>query len=144
MGEVYEICSVGDVIIRIDAHTHIPEDFTSKNIFLQEKGEYITGGSRPCLIDNPTPWKETLLKVENSMFGSSISKARKNTKSCYVKSMFHAAYKHEVFEKVGGFNTKLLRTEDNEMHYRIRKAGYKLYSDACIVSYQYARSNLKK
>ena len=133
-----------DVIIRIDAHTHIPADFTAKNMALQEKGEYVTGGVRPCLIDNPTPWKETLLEVENSMFGSSVSKGRKNTKSGYVKSMFHAAYRKEVFEKAGVFNTKLLRTEDNEMHYRIRQAGYKLYCNPDIVSYQYARSDFKK
>ena len=132
-----------DVIIRIDAHAHIPPDFTEKNMMLQENGEYVTGGVRPCLIENPTPWRETLLEVENSMFGSSISKGRKNTKCCYVKSMFHAAYKREVFDKAGIFNPKLLRTEDNEMHYRIRKAGYKLYCDPTIVSYQYARSNLK-
>lgn len=133
-----------DVIIRIDAHTHIPAEFTAKNMALQEKGEYVTGGVRPCLIDEPTPWKETLLEVENSMFGSSISKGRKNTKASYVKSMFHAAYRREVFEKAGTFNPKLLRTEDNEMHYRIRKAGYKLYCDPDIVSYQYARSDFKK
>lgn len=133
-----------DVIIRIDAHSHIPSDFTAKNMVLQEKGEYITGGVRPCIIDNPTQWKETLLETENSMFGSGISKARKNTKCCYVKSMFHAAYRREVFEKVGGFNPHLLRTEDNEIHYRIRKAGYQLYCDPNIVSYQYARASFRK
>ncbi len=133
-----------DVIIRIDAHTHIPPEFAAKNMALQESGEYVTGGVRPCLIDDTTPWKETLLEVENSMFGSSISKGRKNTKASYVKSMFHAAYRREVFLKAGVFNTHLLRTEDNEMHYRIREAGYKLYCDPDIVSYQYARSDFKK
>lgn len=133
-----------DVIIRIDAHTHIPAEFTAKNMALQEKGEYVTGGVRPCLIDSPTPWKQTLLEVENSMFGSSISKGRKSTTTSYVKSMFHAAYRKEVFDKAGCFNPKLLRTEDNEMHYRIREAGYRLYCDPDIVSYQYARSDFKK
>ena len=134
----------GDVIIRIDAHTHIPAEFTAKNMAHQEAGEYVTGGIRPCLIDDPTPWKNTLLEVENSMFGSSISKGRKNTQCCYVKSVFHAAYRREVFEKAGNFNTNLLRTEDNEMHYRIRRAGYKILCDPDIVSYQYARSDFGK
>lgn len=133
-----------DVIVRIDAHTHIPPEFTAKNMALQEKGEYVTGGVRPCLIDDPTPWKRTLLEVENSMFGSSISKGRNNHKSGYVKSLFHGAYRREVFEKAGLFNPKLLRTEDNQMHYRIRKAGYRFYCDPDIVSYQYARSDFKK
>ena len=134
----------GDVIVRLDAHARVPADFIAKNMAHQENGEYVTGGVRPCLIDNPTPWKETLLEAENSMFGSSVSKARRSTKPSYVKSMFHAAYRREVFEKAGNFNTNLLRTEDNEMHYRIRKAGYKLYCDPDILSYQYARSDFKK
>lgn len=136
--------SVGDVIIRIDAHAHIPADFVEKNMKLQQGGEYITGGKRPCLVADETPWNITLLEVENSLFGSSIGKGRSASKSCYVKSMFHAAYRREVFEKVGGFNENLLRTEDNEMHYRMRKAGYKLYCDEDIISYQYARGNLRK
>lgn len=138
------INAIGDVIIRIDAHTHIPVEFTTKNMALQESGEYVTGGIRPCLIEKPTAWKNTLLEVENSLFGSSISKSRHSNKKQYVKSMFHAAYRREVFEKVGFFNEKLLRTEDNEIHYRIRKAGYKLCFDPEIISYQYARSSLKK
>lgn len=133
-----------DVIIRIDAHTHIPSDFTEKNMVLQESGEFVTGGIRPCLIDNPTPWKKTLLEVENSLFGSSFNKCRRNSEKTYVKTMFHAAYKKEVFANVGGFNENLLRTEDNEMHHRIREAGYKLSYDPNIVSYQYARGSLGK
>ena len=133
-----------DVIIRIDAHTHIPAEFTEKNMRLQESGEYVTGGVRPCVIEDPDAWKNTLLEVENSLFGSSIAGSRHSKEKKYVKSMFHAAYRKEVFEKAGLFNENLLRTEDNEMHYRVRNAGYKLCFDPDIVSYQYARSSLKK
>ena len=56
--------------------------------------------------------------------------------------MFHAAYRREVFEKVGLFNENLGRTEDNEMHYRIRKAGYRLCYDPQIHSWQYVRSSV--
>lgn len=136
--------ATGDVIIRIDAHTHIPAEFTAKNMELQESGEYVTGGVRPCLIENQTLWKKMLLEVENSMFGSSMSKSRRSQEKAYVKSMFHAAYRREVFEKVGGFNEHLLRTEDNEIHYRIRQAGYKLCFDPSIQSFQYARNSLKR
>ena len=136
--------ATSDVIIRIDAHTRIPTTFTEKNILLQEAGEFVTGGVRPCLIEEPTPWRETLLEVENALFGSGIADSRHCDKKKYVKSMFHAAYRRSVFDRVGLFNEKLLRTEDNEMHYRIRKAGYKLCFDPEIISYQFARSSLKK
>ena len=108
-----------------------------------ETGEYICGGQRPNIIDKPTPFKETLLLAESSMFGSSIASYRNNPGKTYVKSLFHAAYRREVFEKVGFFNEELVRTEDNEIHYRMRKAGYKLCFDPDIISYQYTRSSLK-
>ena len=133
----------GDAIIKVDAHAVIPEDFVSKNVRVLETGEYICGGQRPNIIDKPTPFKETLLLAESSMFGSSIASYRNNPGKTYVKSLFHAAYRREVFEKVGFFNEELVRTEDNEIHYRMRKAGYKLCFDPDIISYQYTRSSLK-
>lgn len=136
--------ATGDVISRIDAHTILPADFSllvMKNI---EAGENVVGGIRPCVIENDDDWGRILLEVENSLFGSSVNSSRRSKEKQYVKTMFHASYRKEVFEKVGLFNEKLLRTEDNEMHYRIRKAGYKLCYDPNIVSYQYARSSLKK
>jgi glycosyltransferase involved in cell wall biosynthesis len=134
----------GDVIVRLDAHTHIPSEFTSlvmKNI---ESGENVVGGVRPCLIEKDTAWYRVLLMTENSLFGSSINKCRRGTKKTYVKTVFHAAYRREVFAKAGGFNENLLRTEDNEIHSRIRKAGYRICFDPQIKSYQYARSSLKR
>ncbi|MDE7390171.1 MAG: glycosyltransferase family 2 protein, partial [Lachnospiraceae bacterium] len=132
-----------DVLVRIDAHSKIPSDFVEKNIFLLESGENISGGVRPCIIVNENEWTKTLLQAENSMFGSSINACRRSGEKQYVKTMFHAAYRREVFEKVGGFNENLGRTEDNELHYRMRQAGYKFCFNPDIVSYQYARSSLK-
>ena len=76
------------------------------------------------------------------MFGSGIAGFRRENEKKYVKSMFHAAYRREVFEKVGLFNENLGRTEDNEMHYRIRQAGYRLCYDPQIHSWQYVRSSI--
>ena len=51
------------------------------------------------------------------------------------------AYTKMVFEKAGLFNENLGRTEDNEMHYRIRKAGYKICFNPDIISYQNIRNS---
>lgn len=134
----------GDIILRIDAHASIPKDFIEKNVGCIESGEMVCGGYRPNIIDQETPWKKTLLSAESSMFGSSIAPYRRSNEKHYVKSIFHGAYRSEVFEKVGGFNESLKRTEDNELHYRIRKAGYNICFDPKIVSYQHARNSLRK
>ena len=102
-----------EIIMRIDAHTMIPSDFVSKNVKNIESGEYVSGGQRPNIVAKSTPWKQTLLLAEKSMFGSSIAPYRNGQQKRYVKSVFHGAYRKEVFEKAGLFNEHLGRTEDN-------------------------------
>lgn len=134
----------GNVILRIDAHASIPADFVSRNMERLNKGEYVCGGPRPNIIDEDTPFKQTLLMAEASMFGSSVASYRRQTETMYVKSLFHGAYRREVFETVGGFNENLWRTEDNEVHYRIRQAGFRLCYDPAVISYQHTRNQLGK
>lgn len=134
----------GEAILKIDAHATIPKDFVTKNVQTLEQGEDIAGGFRPNIIDETTPWKETLLLAESSMFGSSIAPYRRNQGKTYVKSMFHATYRRDVFDKVGKFNENLGRTEDNEIHYRMREAGYRLCFNPDIISYQHIRSSIGK
>lgn len=133
-----------EVIIRVDAHSHIPEQFVEKNVENLETGEMISGGVRPVLAEQETPWSRTLLLAEESMFGSSVSSFRRKGERAYVKSFFHGAYRREVFEKAGGFREDLGRTEDNELHYRLRQCGYKLCMSPDIISYQYIRPTLRK
>lgn len=134
----------GEAILKVDAHARIPSDFVRKNVEVLMSGEDISGGKRPNVLEEETPWQQTLLLAESSMFGSSIAPYRRNPERKYVNSMFHAAYRREIFEKIGGFNEGLGRTEDNEIHYRMREAGYKLCFDPEIVSWQYIRGSLSK
>ena len=131
----------GDIIIRVDAHAMIPKEFVSQNVICIKSGEYVSGGPRPNIIKGDSHWNHTLLLAELSMFGSSIAPFRKGQHKRYVKSVFHGAYRKEVFQKVGKFNENLGRTEDNEMHYRIRKAGYKICYNPHIISYQHTRNS---
>lgn len=134
----------GDIIIRVDAHARIPRNFVSRNVYNINQGENVVGGGRPNISSNVSPWKLTLLAAEDSLFGSSIASYRRPAaEKEYLDSLFHAAYRREVIQKVGGFNENLGRTEDNEFHYRIRQAGYKLACCPDIISYQHSRNNLR-
>lgn len=136
--------ATGDIIIRVDAHSKIPRYFVAKNVFEINEGEDIVGGGRPNTTDGMTPWKLTLLAAEESLFGSSVADYRRAPgQKIYLDSLFHAAYKREVFEKVGGFNEDLGRTEDNELHYRMRMAGYKFCCCPEIISFQHTRNTLR-
>lgn len=134
----------GDIIIRVDAHARIPRNFVSRNVYNINLGEDVVGGGRPNITSNVSSWKLTLLAAEDSLFGSSVASYRRPpTQKEYLDSLFHAAYRREVIQTVGGFNEDLGRTEDNEFHYRIRQAGFRLCCCPDIISYQHSRNNLK-
>lgn len=134
----------GDAFVRVDAHGTIPPEFIRKNVEVLQAGECVSGGRRPNIIDETTPFKESLLTAEQSMFGSSVASYRHSTAKTYPSSLFCGMYRREVFDAVGEYNERLLRTEDNDMSYRIRKAGFRLCYDPTIVSYQHTRNSLSK
>ena len=134
----------GEALVRIDAHASMPADFISKNVAVLNSGEMASGGRRPNIIDDSTPFKETLISAEQSMFGSGFASYRNSNKKMYTSSLFCGMYKREIYDNVGKYNELLPRSEDNDMTYRIRKAGFKLCYSPDIVFYQHTRNSLPK
>ena len=133
----------GDALIKVDAHASLPPDFIS-SCARRLESEKVCGGPRPCITDSDAPAKRLLLTAESSMFGSGFAIYRRAEKQGYVSSVFHIACRREVFEKTGGYNETLRRTEDNEFSYRLRQNGYKICYDPQIRSYQLVRPTLSR
>ena len=134
-----------DVIIRIDAHAELRCDFVEQTMKCINSGEYVCGGILETIEDGSSKWGLTLKKAEDSLFGASIGKYKRQTEaSSYVDTVPFAAYRREVTDRVGLFNENLLRTEDNEYHYRIRKSGYRICCSSHIRSRYVMRSSLRK
>ena len=136
--------ATGDVVLKIDAHSRIPADFVQKNVDEILAGAYVCGGNRPTVVDSADDFSKTLHIVEESALGSSIANYRKSDVKRKVNSIFHGMYRKEVFDKVGLADERLVRTEDNEFHYRVRKAGYDIIFNPEIESYQYIRPTFTK
>ena len=134
----------GECILKVDCHSHITDNFIENNIKIIEEGEDVCGGPRPNIIENADNFSKTLLLVEENMFGSGIADYRKKTTKKYVSSVFQGMYKKSIFDKIGLLDEKVGRVEDNELHYRIRKNGYKIRYSNDILSYQYTRPTLKR
>ena len=134
----------GDALLRVDAHVSIPKNFIELNVKDLLRGEDICGGKVTSVPGNESKWAFVLNEAENSMFGGSIAAFRRSDSAGYVSTAAFAIYRKAVFDTVGDYNELLTRTEDNEMHYRMRKAGFRFYYDPEIVSYRKTRSNLKE
>lgn len=132
----------GDAIARIDAHCHIPPEYIAHNMVNLQLGETVSGGVSHMITDGKSAWENTLLRAEKSLFGSSAGRNTQKTQKRYVKSLSFGVYRKSIFDTIGLFNEELLRTEDNELHFRIRKAGYRFCLDPQICSFCYCRSTL--
>lgn len=134
----------GDIVLRVDAHTEFPEDFIAKNVKCIEGGESICGGKVISILEENSQMNRVMLESENSMFGGGFTFFRRGEVAKHTSTLAFAAYKKEVFDAAGPYDERLVRTEDNDMHYRMRKAGYKFFFNPEIVSYRYCRSTFSK
>ena len=139
----------GEAFVRIDAHASIAPDFVEETVACLEGTytgikEYVCGGVRPTYTDRKDGVGALLLAAEESRFGASAASYRGEPERCYVDSIFHAAYRREVIDKVGKFDTRLSRTEDNDYNFRVRECGYKICFEPRIKSKQQIRNTLSK
>lgn len=134
----------GDALVRVDAHASIPPEFVRKNVEVLESGEDISGGRVISIPEKQTEFQKMLLLAENSPICGGVAPFRRSEKREYVSTMAFGMYRKEIFEHVGFYNENLSRTEDNDMSYRVRKAGYKLCLDPSVYSSRHTRSTFVK
>lgn len=135
----------GKYVTRIDAHARASKEFlkTSLETIQNLPEDVVCVGGRLTSVSLEKEDK-TISKVLSSPFGIGNSKFRYADKPQYTDTVAFGMYKKEVFEKVGFFDESLERNQDNNMHNRIRKAGFKFYFNPKIKSEYYVRNNLKK
>ncbi len=132
----------GDVVIILGAHTTIDRKFVSTNIkYMNELDVKCTGGTQINVGD--TYLQRAIGCGMGSVFGMPSAPYRFFPKKRFVDTVVYAAYRKELFEQIGYFDEELHISEDAELNWRIRQAGYKIFYTPEIVSYYYPRKNLK-
>jgi glycosyltransferase involved in cell wall biosynthesis len=118
----------GEVIIRADGHNVYPRDYAANCVrYLEQTGADNVGG--PCLTvpaDGSFDAK-LVAAILSSPFGVGNSKFRTSSEEGFVDTVPFGAFRREIFDRVGMYNEKLVRNQDNELNARIRKAGGRIY-----------------
>lgn len=118
--------------LRLDAHSRIPPGFLQACADALHGGHLIVGGIVSTI---PDPRAGLLARVaELGRFGGSAAAFRRPVGPGEVDTLAYAAYHRSVFITVGLFDERLTRNQDNEMHQRIRQAGYRFHLDPGITS----------
>lgn len=135
--------SKGKYIVRLDAHADYATDYISKCIYYLENTEAENVGGVANTKANGFMGK-AIAKMLSSKFGVGNSQFRTNGESGYVDTVPFGAFKREVFSKYGGYDERLVRNQDNEMNFRIRKNGGKIYLSNDIHLSYYCRDSIKE
>lgn len=134
--------SCGKYIVRLDAHADYAPDYISKCIhYLENTDAENVGGVAETKANGFMG--NAIAKMLSSKFGVGNSQFRTNGESGYVDTVPFGAFKREVFSKYGGYDERLVRNQDNEMNFRIRKNGGKIYLSNDIHLSYYCRDSIK-
>jgi glycosyltransferase involved in cell wall biosynthesis len=138
--------AVGNVIVRLDAHSVYPTDYLSRLVNgLKEHNADNIGG-----VFNTLPHDESHLSISIAFamshplgVGDSLHRIG-GTKVREVDSVPYGCFKKEVFDRIGLFDEELVRNQDDEFNGRMKKAGMKVLMLPDLKIDYYARESLVK
>lgn len=134
----------GNYILRMDGHAKAAPDYVEKCVAaLDKNGAQGVGG--PIITINDSDTGKAISLAMSSTFGVGNSRFRtSDDQECFVDSLAFTAYKRDIFSKYGLFDEELVRCQDDEFNFRIRKLGGKILLTPEIKSWYYPRSSFMK
>ena len=136
--------SKGEIICRIDGHCEIAPDFISQCVkLLHEHPEaWVVGG--PIVHAGTSLFGKAAAIAMSHPAGVGGATHRFSGYEGYVDTVQFPAFRRCVFDRVGLFDTRLLRTEDDELNYRVAQAGGRMFVSPRVRYVYYVRDNIGK
>jgi succinoglycan biosynthesis protein ExoA len=132
----------GEVIIRVDGHTVIAPDYVQQCVEgLERSGADNIGGRMDARGENA--FGEAAALATSSPFGVGGGRFHYSDKEEWVDTVYMGAWRREVFERIGLFDEELVRDQDDELNYRLRKHGGKILLSPMIKSQYMVRGTPK-
>jgi glycosyltransferase involved in cell wall biosynthesis len=124
------------VVIRIDAHTELPEGYTARGVAELERSGAANLGGIMAAVGRPG-FQSAVAKAYNSSLGlGGASYHAHAAEPGPAESAYLGIMRTEAVRSIGGFDESMLRGEDWEMNFRLREAGHLVWLDPRLrVSY---------
>jgi len=137
--------SKGELIIRMDAHSIYPKDYISRLVHEMERlGSDNVGGVCITLPANNDLIPTAIALAISHPMGIGDSTFRVGSdKIKEVDTVPFGCFRRTLFDKIGFFDTDLIRNQDDEFNGRILKTGGKIHLIPDVKIKYFARSNLK-
>lgn len=131
--------SSGQVIVILGGHTEISSDYVSNCISaLNETDADCVGGAMETIAETITG--KIIATAMSSPFGvGGVTFRMKKNKIEEVSEVVFGAYRRSIIYNVGPMDEELIRNQDDEFNYRIRKYNGKMFIVPYIRSRYYSR-----
>jgi len=137
--------AAGEIIIRADGHNVYPSDYIEKSIeYLTRTGADNVGGPITTVPSAKSIVARLVAAILSNSFGVGDSRFRTTTAEGFVDTVPFGAFRREIFTRVGLFNEKLVRNQDNEFNARIRKAGGKVFQTPALTTEYYPSASFNQ
>ena len=136
--------ATGEIIFRLDGHAFYIEGFLQKAVdFMLMHPEYdcVGGPIETIGLDRSG---NSIKEAMSSRIGVGNSMFRIGNYEGEVDSVAFGGYRRAVFDRIGLFNEELVRNQDDEFNYRLRKHGGRIYMLREFAATYYSRATLKK
>jgi len=128
----------GEMLIRADAHNIYPPDYIQNCVkYLEETGAANVGGPWETVPADDSFGARLVAAVLRNPFGVGNSQYRIGKKEGFVDTVPFGAFRKEIFSRVGMFDEKLVRNQDNDLNARIRTAGGRIYLTPALTTQYY-------
>jgi len=128
-------CTHGDApwIARVDAHSTIsPEYLRAAHAAIDAEGDRLgCVGGQPEHVGE-TPFGRAVSLARGSKFGVGGSIYSDKRERAEVDTVQCGVYRRAALEEVGGFRTDIPHGEDEEVNWRLKKAGYRILLDTAL------------
>ena len=132
----------GEVFLRIDAHTLVAPDYVRRCVErLRLSGAENVGG--PMSPAGASPLGASIAAAMHCRFGVGPARFRYARAVEEVDTVYLGAFPRALFDRIGGFSEAMVRNQDYEMNYRIRRAGGRILVDPAIRSTYLVRPDLR-
>ena len=132
----------GEIIVRVDGHCEIAHDYVSRSVRHLQTGVDAVGG--PLDTIGETVIARAIAIGMSSPFGVGNSAFRTSPgRTLYADTVAFPAYPRAVLERLGPFDEELVRNQDDEYNYRLRKHGGRILLAADVRAKYFSRSSLR-
>ncbi|MFZ6031489.1 MAG: glycosyltransferase family 2 protein [Chloroflexota bacterium] len=135
--------ATGQIVVRVDGHCIIASDYVRRCVE-HIQNDSVDGVGGPMNTVGEGFLAQAIAMAMSSIFGVGGTAFRTTAgKTMLVDTVPFPAYTRDIIEKAGFYDEELVRNQDDEYNYRLRKLGAKILLAADITSTYYSRASLK-